>query len=107
MPILNLKTSHKPVREYYKELKQFEKLGVSHEGAVKTAFQKLLKSCGKQFNWTLVQEWQIKLPGKRAVRVHLAKRTIYQHFGNKAELFDAVIHRLLSPKRDRCAELKL
>jgi len=69
MPILNLKPSHKPVREYYKELKQFEKLGVSHEGAVKTAFQKLLESCGKQFSWTLVQEWQIKRPGKRAARV--------------------------------------
>lgn len=69
MPIVNLKPSHKPVREYYKELKQFEKLGVSHEGAVKTAFQKLLESCEKQFSWTLVQEWQIKRPGKRAARV--------------------------------------
>jgi predicted helicase len=69
MPILNLKPTHKPVREYYKELKQFEKLGVSHEGAVKTAFQKLLESCGKQFNWTLVQEYQIKRPGKRPARV--------------------------------------
>jgi len=69
MPILNLKPSHKPVREYYNELKQFEKLGVSHEGAVKIAFQKLLDSCGKQFSWTLVQEWQIKRSGKRAARV--------------------------------------
>jgi predicted helicase len=69
MPMLNLKPTHKPVREYYKELKQFEKLGVSHEGAVKTAFQKLLESCGKQFNWTLVQEYQIKRPGKRPARV--------------------------------------
>jgi hypothetical protein len=50
MPILNLKPTHKPVREYYNELKQFEKLGVSHEGAVKTAFQKLLESCGKHFS---------------------------------------------------------
>jgi predicted helicase len=69
MPMLNLKPTHKPVKEYYKELKQFEKLGVSHEGAVKAAFQKLLESCGKQFNWTLVQEYQIKRPGKRPARV--------------------------------------
>ncbi|RUR81706.1 TetR family transcriptional regulator [Chlorogloeopsis fritschii PCC 6912] len=29
-----------------------------------------------------------------AREAHVAKRTIYQHFGNKAELFGAVVHRL-------------
>ena len=56
MPTLNLKPTHKPVRAYYESLGQFERLGVTHETAVRSAFQSLLESCGKQFDWTLVPE---------------------------------------------------
>ena len=60
MQTLNLKPSHKPVAEYYRALEQFKTLRVSHETAVRSAFQNLLEACSRQFNWTLVPEWPIK-----------------------------------------------
>jgi predicted helicase len=62
---LNLKTSYKPVIEYYEALEKFKHLSVKHEGAVRSAFQTLLESCGKQFGWTLVPEYHKKKQGKR------------------------------------------
>ncbi|MEJ7862732.1 MAG: N-6 DNA methylase [Pyrinomonadaceae bacterium] len=62
---LNLKTSYKPVIEYYEALEKFKHLSVKHEGAVRSAFQTLLESCGRQFDWTLVPEYQKKKQGKR------------------------------------------
>ena len=57
MERLNLKPTHKAVQNYYQALKEFESLGVSHEGAVRSAFQSLLEDCGKRFGWKLVPEW--------------------------------------------------
>ena len=56
MPTLTLKPTHKPVREYYTALDRYAQLGVTHETAVRSAFQFLLESCGRQFDWTLVPE---------------------------------------------------
>ena len=69
MQKLNLKSSHRPVLNYYEALGQFRQLGVSHETAVRSAFQSLLESCCRQFSWTLVPEWEIKRPKQRPVRV--------------------------------------
>lgn len=62
---LILKTSYKPVIEYYEALQKFKHLSVKHEGAVRSAFQTLLESCGRQFDWTLVPEYHKKKQGKR------------------------------------------
>jgi len=62
MRVLDLKPSHKPIKTYYEALNQFEKLGVKHEGAVRTAFQSLLETCGQKFHWTLVSEWKMNIP---------------------------------------------
>ncbi|RKU38088.1 hypothetical protein C6496_08010 [Candidatus Poribacteria bacterium] len=43
MPALNIKPTHKPVKNYYTELKAYAKIGAEHEGAVRTAFQNLLQ----------------------------------------------------------------
>ena len=56
MPTLTLKPTHKPVREYYTALDRYAQLGVTHETAVRSAFQFLIESCGRQFDWTLVPE---------------------------------------------------
>ena len=56
MPTLTLKPTHKPVRDYYTALDRYAQLGVTHETAVRSAFQFLLESCGRQFDWTLVPE---------------------------------------------------
>ncbi len=60
MTSLNLKPTHKPVKAYYEALAQFEKLGVKHEGAVRSAFQTLLEYCARQARRTLVPEYQLR-----------------------------------------------
>ena len=59
MTTLNLKPTHKPVKAYYESLQRFESIGVSHETAVRSAFQTLLEYCGRQFDWILVPEHSI------------------------------------------------
>src|SRR5256884_3749378 len=69
MERLNLKPTHKAVQNYYEALRQFKTIGVSHEGAVRSAFQTLLEHCGRQFGWKLVPEWQIKRNHGHPLRV--------------------------------------
>ena len=59
MPALNLKPTHKPVKSYYAALDQFAQLGITHETAVRAAFQSLLEHCARQGGWTLVPEHAI------------------------------------------------
>jgi predicted helicase len=61
---LNLKATNKPVVEYYESLRKFENLGVKHEGAVSSAFQNLLDSCGRKCGWTLIPQYQKKRRGR-------------------------------------------
>ncbi|HZB46377.1 MAG TPA: type ISP restriction/modification enzyme, partial [Pyrinomonadaceae bacterium] len=69
MQKLNLKPSQKHVRDYYEALAQFKSLRVSHETAVRSAFQTLLEACGRQFDWKLVPEWPIRRAAARSLRV--------------------------------------
>ena len=68
MTTLNLKPTHKPVKAYYESLQRFESIGVSHETAVRSAFQTLLEHCGRQFNWILVPEHAMTPPDKSGSR---------------------------------------
>ena len=68
MPSLTLKPTHKPIKAYYAALKQFDRLGVTHETAVRSAFQSLLEYCARQFNLTLVPE--------HSITVHRNKRIV-------------------------------
>ena len=68
MPTLNLKPTHISVKSYYAALDQFAKLGVTHETAVRGAFQTLLENCARQCKWTLVPEFGVSTGrGKRIV----------------------------------------
>jgi predicted helicase len=67
MTSLNLKPTHKPVAAYYNALTQFEKLGVKHEGAVRSAFQTLLEHCARQAGRTLIPEYQLKRKGGKPI----------------------------------------
>ena len=60
MVTLNLKPAHRAVAAYYEALAQFEKLGVKHEGAVRSAFQTLLEHCARQVDRALIPEYQLK-----------------------------------------------
>ena len=58
MQRLELKATHKPVQNYYAALRQFDNLGVTHETAVRSAFQGLLNHCFRRCDWTFVPEWE-------------------------------------------------
>ena len=49
MQDLVLKPTHKLAKSYYETLGQFGQLDIDHEMAVRSAFQALLRGCGKQF----------------------------------------------------------
>ena len=65
---LTLKPTHKPIKAYDDAIKQFDRLGVTHETAVRSAFQSLLEYCARQFNLTLVPE--------HSITVHRNKRIV-------------------------------
>ena len=67
MPTLTLRPTHKPVKDYYAALERFARLGITHESAVRAAFQALLASCARQCGWTLVPEFA--LSGRRGKRI--------------------------------------
>ena len=69
MTTLNLKSTHKPVKAYYESLQCFESIGVSHETAVRSAFQTLLEYCGRKFNWILVPEHSIAIRRNKRIVV--------------------------------------
>jgi predicted helicase len=69
MPILNLKPTHKAVIAYYDSLARFEELGISHESAVRSAFQELLEHCARQFDWKLIPEYRQKVKGGKQVQI--------------------------------------
>ena len=68
MPQLNLKPSHKAIRDYYTTLQQYDQHAVTHEGAVSSPFAFLLDSCAKQVNATLIPQYAMRAAnGKRIV----------------------------------------
>ena len=67
--MLNIKTTHKPIKNYYAELKQFTKLGAQHEGAVRVAFQTLLQYYCGQRNLTLICEKTRTTPHGNHIRI--------------------------------------
>ena len=68
MPKLNLKPTHKAIRDYYATLQQYEQHNITHEGAVSSPFDTLLHACAKQINATLVPQYQMRAPtGNRIV----------------------------------------
>ena len=55
---LTAKPKPKDITEYYTALDAYEKQGVTHEGAVRSAFQNLLAETGRRVGWTLIPELQ-------------------------------------------------
>ena len=68
MPKLNLKPTHKPIRDYYATLQQYDQHDATHEGAVSNPFAFLLDTCAKQLNATLIPQYGMHTPkGNRIV----------------------------------------
>ena len=83
---LNLKPGHKSVEAYYRALAKFEQLGVTHETAVRSAFQELLDTCARQFDWKLVPEYKIKRKGRHPLS---ADGALLDDFGPNHGLWEA------------------
>ena len=65
---LNLKPTHKLVRDYYATLQQYNTHNIRHEGAVSNPFAFLLDACAKQTDATLVPQYLMRTPkGNRIV----------------------------------------
>jgi predicted helicase len=69
MPLLRLEANHKAIRNYYRGLKNLSLLDVTHEGAVRTAFQELLGECARRVGWNLVTEHPLKRPNRPDLHV--------------------------------------
>ena len=67
MPDLNIKPTHKSIKNYYAELKEYERLGEQNEGTVRAAFQGLLQHYCHQSNLTLLCEKTHYTPEKRRI----------------------------------------
>ena len=66
---LNLKPTHKAITAYYAALNRYQQHGVTHETAVRAAFQALLEACTRQLDWTLICEQTLRLPGRNPIRL--------------------------------------
>ena len=68
MKKLNLKPTHKPIRDYYEALEQYDQHDITHEGAVSNPFAFLLATCAKKAGVTLEPQHAMRSPkGNRIV----------------------------------------
>ncbi len=67
MPAINIKTTHKPIKNYYTELERYAQLGEENEGTVRAAFQNLLQHYCGQSDLTLLCEKSRYTPEKRRI----------------------------------------
>ena len=56
----NIKSTHKPIKAFYAELKQYESLGATNETEVRLAFATLLQHYARQNNLTLICEKSLR-----------------------------------------------
>ncbi|MBN2304908.1 MAG: N-6 DNA methylase [Anaerolineae bacterium] len=59
-----VRPNHKAVKTYYAEMERFAAQDVTHEMAVRSAFQNLLADAARKKQWTLVPEQTVGLNGK-------------------------------------------
>ena len=75
--MLGLKPKSKPITEYYATLAAYDRHGVHHEMAVRTAFQNLLEHSCKKVKWTLIPEYKYKRPKRNPASVDGGMVDIY------------------------------
>ena len=66
---MNLKPTHKAVKDYYAALDQYARLGITNESSVRSACQSLLESCARQEKWTFVPEHSMTCLKKTRISV--------------------------------------
>ena len=61
-----LKPTHKAIRQYHQSLSEYSAHRVKHEGALETAFSRLLADTAKQHGWILIPKQKLKI-GKQTI----------------------------------------
>lgn len=61
----HFKPTHTEIKKYYDELGGYATHEVSHETAVRSAFQNLIAATCKKAGWHLVPELPVKVKGKQ------------------------------------------
>jgi predicted helicase len=64
---LNIKKSHKVIKDYYSGIKEQYDMGKKHEGAVAPVFASLLEHYGKKVGWRFSQQYRIKKLGSTQI----------------------------------------
>ncbi len=59
-----LKPTHKAIQQYYQALQSYSAHHVTHEGALETAFQRLLANTARLHHWTLIPKQKLQVKGK-------------------------------------------
>jgi predicted helicase len=67
--MLDIKPTHKPIKEYFDELASFAQHGQVNEMTVRNAFQDVLQTYTKKLGWQFVEEYTIKRSGRRNASV--------------------------------------
>lgn len=67
--MLDIKPTHKPIKEYFEELSSFAQHGQTNEMTVRNAFQDVLQIYTKKLGWQFVEEYTIKRSGRRNASV--------------------------------------
>ena len=67
--MLQLKATHKEIREYFAELTELTQRGFRHEGAVAPAFAAVLRAAARPFGWALTEQYTRKLADGRSIRI--------------------------------------
>lgn len=71
-----IKPTHKAVKHYYATLQSFRDQHVTHEGALETAFQRLLEETAKSHAWNLIPKQSLKV-GKKTIAPDGTLRDFY------------------------------
>src|SRR5439155_2956364 len=61
-----IKPTHKAVKQYYAALQSYRNHQVTHEGALETAFGRLLEETAKSHGWKLIPKQRLKV-GKSSI----------------------------------------
>jgi hypothetical protein len=67
MSAATLKPTHKAIQTYYATLRTYAEQHVEHEGALETAFSRLLADTAKPHGWTLIPKLGAKVLGKHII----------------------------------------
>jgi hypothetical protein len=74
---LEIKPAHKPIKQYYTALAEFEKYGATKETSVQAAFQEILTTYARRKKWSFIAEEGITLANGNAGSVDGAIKDVW------------------------------